>query len=78
MFYIEAIMPTIQCFVTFLHDGAKYSAGELYEIEEELAETFCGAGWAKDIDGNIKTGPRRFGDLIVKPERVRVELGIIR
>jgi hypothetical protein len=39
-------------------DGVLYLPGEIRHVSEAVAQTACGAGWAKDLDGNIPTGER--------------------
>lgn len=43
--------------------------GETRFVPEEVAKTACGAGWARDLDGNIPTGLRdpSAKQLVVKP-----------
>jgi hypothetical protein len=42
----------------FSIDGLVYHAGEIRVVEESVAKTACGAGWARDVDGVIPTGER--------------------
>jgi len=42
----------------FSIDGMMYYPGEIRLVSEAVAKTACGAGWAKDLDGNIPTAER--------------------
>jgi len=50
--------------------GVAYYEGEKSRaVDQAVAETACGAGWAKDVAGSIATGERDTGPkkLAVKP-----------
>lgn len=42
----------------FSIDGVLYHPGEVRHVDESVANTACGAGWARDLDENIPTGER--------------------
>lgn len=39
--------------------GVLYAHGDQVTVADEVGERWCGAGWAKDLDGNVETGERR-------------------
>lgn len=51
-------MIKIEVLEKFSIDNNAYYAGEIRQVEDEVAKTACGAGWARDVDGNIPTGER--------------------
>lgn len=54
----EKVLTRIEPLEKFSIDGVVYHAGEIRHVEESVARTACGAGWAKDLDGGIQTGER--------------------
>ena len=41
------------------HGGQHFANGDEVTVSDEVGEAWCGAGWAKDLDGNVETGERR-------------------
>lgn len=39
--------------------GLLYVHGDQVTVSDEFGEKWCGAGWAKDLAGNVETGERR-------------------
>lgn len=58
-----------------LHDGVRYEADEIREVEAALGEYFCGNGWASDEGGNVATGERIPGVRTIEPAVVKQILG---
>lgn len=51
-------MIKIEVLEKFSIDGQVYHADEVRVVDDEVAKTACGAGWARDPSGNIPTGER--------------------
>lgn len=66
---------TIRIREPFLHDGARYEAGEVRKVSERLALYFCGLGWAEDVAGAIETGERVPGAKQINPDDIKLEVG---
>jgi hypothetical protein len=49
---------TIKVLEKFSIGNTAYYEGETRVVEEEVAQTACGAGWAQDVSGGIPTGER--------------------
>ena len=39
--------------------GILYPYGDQVTVSDEVGEKWCGAGWTKDLAGNVETGERR-------------------
>lgn len=55
-------MIKIEVLMDFLHGGVQYYKGEQCFVTEEDAKWCCGAGWARDMAGDIPTGKPNTGD----------------
>jgi hypothetical protein len=48
----------IEVLELFRDGGELYRAGEVRVVSEVDAAYYCGAGWARDVSGDIPTGAR--------------------
>ena len=48
----------IEILEPILHERDRFETGEIRIVDDSLGAYFCGCGWAKDLDGNVKTATR--------------------
>jgi len=49
-------MRFIEILTDFNHDGLQFYKGEVVKVDDNEAEYFCKASWAKDPTGEFETG----------------------
>lgn len=45
--------------------------GDVVTVPDALGAKWCALGWARDVDGKVKAGPRRPQDVVVQPDSTR-------
>lgn len=50
--------------------GYNLVEGDTITVPDELGATWCGHGWAEDVDGNVATGERIVQGATLKPNKV--------
>jgi hypothetical protein len=54
----------------FLHDGIRYSEGDVSTEPKELGEYFIRAGWAEDTSGSVTHTKPDKGDVVLMVQDV--------
>lgn len=49
----------------FLHDGIKYTKGDVSTEPRELGMYFCRAGWAEDTSGIVPTAAPKADEVVL-------------
>ncbi len=60
----------VEILTSFLHDGAKFEAGEVRVVSDKLGEYFCRAGWVKDLSGAIATATPNKNESVLMVDNV--------
>ncbi len=61
----------VEVLTPFLHQGLRYAAGEVREVDDSTGEYFCRAGWAKDVNGVVATGNPDKTDTVLMVDSVK-------
>lgn len=60
----------------FLHEGIKYSKGDISTELYAVGEYFCRAGWAKATDGSLAASTPNRSETVLLVQDVNTVLGV--
>lgn len=60
----------------FLHEGVKYTKGDISTEPRELGEYFCRAGWAKDTLGIFPTASPKINETVLLVQDIEQPVNI--
>lgn len=51
--------------------GYDLAEGDSITVSDDLGRTWCGHGWAKDLDGKVASGERKVTGAQLQPQKGR-------